>query len=424
MWAQLLEQAGALVARLTPHTPPAAWLPFVGYTVTAIGGLLLAAGTLVMSQSRLASAAVAIAFVATSAADPLGLLLVALTGLGVASFWNRSPKSLPAWVLPSLLFGGFLFSSHGGLLGWAFAGCGLASIGNYVSGSRGPLGPYLRTFAIVVLTLILITAPRPAASTSAPPAPKPLGHDRVTASSFRALVSNIPAGSALIDDDPITGMLFRAIDKDLRRSNVDVIRVENDPAAVRQTLKASRRVFALPYAQATLAMQGFQIADTLHVADRGLAEVLPGGACVTATSDWQSASSLTQHRDLAFVAERDSRRGPVVIYLAGDEPIHIDAVNWPSPTLRGFSPRTFDLSNPQDRQDLERQRTEDGGPGTEDLKASSITRIALWRMPDAALEMPIHLSAPATRAFVKLAPEAKDEVSVCPAFPATVSAIR
>ena len=171
-------------------------------------------------------------------------------------------------------------------------------------------------------------------------------------------------------------------------------------------------------------MQGFQIADTLHVADRGLAEVLPGGACVAATSEWQAAPTLTQHRDLAFAAERDSGRGPVVIYLSGDEPIHIDATNWPSRTLRGFSPRTFDLAKPQERQDLERQRAEDGAPPTADPSATSITRVALWRMPDAALEMAIHLSAPATRAAVKLAPEAKGGVSVCPAFPATVSAIR
>ncbi len=425
MWAQLLERAAADIARLTPNTPPAVWLPWVGYAATTISALFIAAGTLAITRSRLSSAAVAIAFVATSMlpGDSVGLLLAALTLLGVTSFWNRPPKSLPTWVLPTLLFGGFVFRGHGGWLVWAFAGGGLATIGDYVADMRGPKGPHLRTAwtawtgstaraaAIVALTIILITAPRPAASTSTPPAAKPLGHDRVTVNSFRALVSNIPSGSALVDDDPITRILFRAIDTDLRRANVELARIENDAASVRQTLKAPRRVFALPYAQATLAMRGFQILDTLRVADRGLAEVLPGGACVTATNDWQAAPTLTQHRDLAFAAERDDRRGPIVIYLSGDEPIHIDAVDWPSRTLRGFSPRTFDLSNPQDRQDLERQRTEDGGPGTEDPSVRSVTRIALWRMPDAALEMPIHLSAPAAHAAVKLAPESTGDVS-------------
>jgi hypothetical protein len=419
MWAQLVEAAGAFLARLTPNTPPAVWLPWVGYTAAAIGALVIFVAVWKISGSRLAAIAAALAYVARPATDHGDILMFALAILGI--FFTPQSRARSLMTMPltivAVITGNFM------VLLVVLAGFGVAVVGDHIAAARGPKGQRLRTAAIVALALILITAPLPAASTSSPAAPRPLGHDRVTLNSFRALVSNIPPDSALVDDDRITGILFHAIDKDLRRANVIIARTPNDPAFVRQALKW-QRVFALPYAQQTLSQQGFKIIDGLRTADRGLAEVVTGGECVTATREWKAAPSLIGRQDLALVADVADHRGPVVIYLAGTEPIRIDAVNWPPRTMRGFSPRTFSLSDPRDHQAFELERTQDQGPRTEDLGDASVTRLALWRMPDAALQMPVHLSAPATYAAVKLAPESKNAVNVCPAFPTAVSAIR
>ncbi|TAK16456.1 MAG: hypothetical protein EPO35_05300 [Acidobacteria bacterium] len=414
------EVIGAEIARLTPHTPLGAWLPYARHAAIAGVALLIAESTRRMTGSRMAALAAAIGFVATTATAPsIGLLLIALAFLGAVT---ATPGRLRGGLLLTLVMAGFLTSSWGGPLAWVLAGAGLACVADSFRATRLPRAAGV--LAIVVLTLVLIAAPLPAATTSEPPAPKPMGHDRATATSFRALVSNLPTGVSLVDDDAMTNVLFRAIEPDLKRARVHIERIANDPAIIRDTLKI-RRVFALPHAQASLQLQGFQIIDSLRVADRGLAEIVAGGDCATTTDRWQAAPSLTGNTNLAFVADRESRRGPVVIYLMGNEPIHVSAVNWPARTLRGFSPRTFDLTKDQDRTDLERERAEDQGPGTLDLTAAaSVTRVALWRMPDAALSMQINLSAPATQVFVKLSPEADRLVSVCPAFPAIVSAIR
>jgi len=421
MFPSVLEIAAANIARLTPNAPPGLWIPVVIYGAVAVASVGILVATRQMSGSWIAAAAAAIGFVATSAfAEAAGPLLIALMLAGMVL---QPRRPLPGWLFFAW-FVSVLFVRNSSLLfGWCLAGCGLHYVSTSVQSKRWPRVAGISIVA--VLLLILITAPLPAAGRSEPPAEKPMGHDRATLTSMRALLSNIPTGSDLVRDDVLTNILVRAGERDFHRARVYIDSIENAPEAVRPELKMGRRVFALPHAQRALAMRGFKIVDSLHVADRGLAEVISGGDCVTASQQWQTTISLTGQTHLAFVADRDSRTGPVVIYLAGAEAIHIDATNWPARTLRGFSPRTFDLSNDRERADFERQRTEDGGPWTVDLSGQrSITRVALWRMPDSALAMPIGLSAAASYAAVKLAPEADRPVSVCPAFPVTVSAIR
>lgn len=406
--------------RLTPNTPPALWIPYAAYAGIALAATGIALGTWRMTGSRLATAAAVAGYLATPmTSDGGGMRMIALMFLGL---FDTPRRALGGWLFV-LIIPGILISQFSALLAWCLVGCGLRYVSTSVATKRWPR--FTGIGLVALLLMIIVTAPLPAVGRSEPPSPKPMGHDRITLNKMRALLSNIPSGSDIVRDDAITGILLRAIQRDFERARIDIEPIDLDPAAIRPELNMQRRVFALPHAQQSLAMQGFKIVDSLRVADRGLAEVTKGGDCVSASQQWQTTISLTGQTHLAFVADRESRTGPVVIYLAGPEAIHIDAPNWPPRTLRGFSPRTFDLSDDRERADFERQRTEDGGPWTVDLSGQrSMTRVALWRMPDSALAMPISLSAPARYAAVKLAPEAERPVSVCPAFPVTVSAIR
>lgn len=418
MWTTLTAQLGAFIARLTPDTPPAAWLPFAGYAGETVAALIVAGTARVFGASRLAAILAAAAWLAVHR-DPgtPGILVIALTLLGLLSVrrWTVS-----GWLFVTVLL--ISVTTRTWLLLWVVFAFGLDEVVRFIgtAGRRRAAG----SACVLVLFLIVITAQLPARATSTPPPPAPLGHDRVTLTSLRALISNIPSGSALVDDGPVTNILMRAMAADLDRAHVEIARLPNDPAVVRDAL-TRRRVFALPHAQQSLQLRGFRIVDGLRTADRGLAEVQAGGECATATDAWQPAPSLAARTDLAFVADNAERRGPIALYLVGDAPIRIDAVNWPPRTLRGFSPHTFDLTKATERQALDQERADDNGPGDARLAATpSATRVALWRMPDAALAMPIRLSAPATLAYLKLSPEATGAVSVCPVFPSSVQPIR
>lgn len=424
MFANLFEMAAAEITRLTPNTPPAGWLPYAGYALTTAGALLVAAATLSLTKSRLASAAAAIAFVATPGPDPLGLLAGAVALLGIVTLFTAAPKDKPQWIVMPLLLGGLLFSARGGLLIWMFIGCGLWEVGNRLPPALGPKGRHLRWVGMITLVIIMIAARVPAAMTSTPPAPKPLGHDRATLTSMRALLSNIPTGAYLVRDDAATDILVRAAQRDFVRARVEIRTIKNDAANIRQLLNFGR-VFALPHAQQSLAMQGFKIVDGLRVADRGLAEVVAGAECIVASHGWQDAPQLAGHTSLAFVAADDERRGPVVLMLSGrEEFINVNPVGWAPRTLRGFSPRSFDLHSSEGMRDFGQAIADDNLFYNTELTSNMVTRVALWRMPDSPRQMRIELSQSATRVGIYLSPEAKEPVSVCPVFPAPVFPIR
>jgi hypothetical protein len=421
--AHALDLTGAWIIQLTPNTPPAAWLPYARFSWIAVLTLIVAASTRVLSGSRTAAVAAGAGFAASAifAGGAVGPLVVVLAVFGL--FTNPFSRS-PYWLIPGLLLLSVLTGAiQEGPITWSLCGCGLAGVAASLNGSRRSrvTGPAL----VAVLTLVIVTARLPAAETSTPAARAPLGHDRATLKSMSALLSNIPSGSAIVDEDPVTDRLFRALAPKLARARLSLGVVSNDAAAVRETLKTTR-VFALPYAQQSLSMQGFEMADSLRTADRGLTEVIAAAACVRASDTWQRAPAIEGRTRIALVAAQADERGPASMYLyARSAPIRVAAVNWPARTMRGFSPRTFDPASPADQKELNAQIADDGLEGAPDAAAFPfVTRIALWRMPDAASALAIDLSEPPEHAIVRLSPEAKHPISVCPVFPATVSPIR
>src|SRR5262245_32913365 len=146
MWQSFLEMLGALIVRATPNTPPAQWLPFVGYAATAICGLLIAIATIRATGSRLIAAAVTVAFVAAphQLSHSIGPLVIALALLGFV----RKPASLPSWVIPTLLVVGLMMDRSSSLILWMLVGSGLAIVADHIAASRGPQGPRLRAAAI------------------------------------------------------------------------------------------------------------------------------------------------------------------------------------------------------------------------------------------------------------------------------------
>src|SRR3982751_2610576 len=98
MWAQLVEAAGAFLARLTPNTPPAAWLPWVGYTAAAIGALVIFVAVWKISGSSLAAIAAALAYVARPATDHGDILMFALAILGI--FFTPQSRARSLMTMP------------------------------------------------------------------------------------------------------------------------------------------------------------------------------------------------------------------------------------------------------------------------------------------------------------------------------------
>lgn len=421
MWANVLDTLGAAIVRMTPETPPALWLPYAGYAATAIAALVIGWAIVRVTGSWLAAAGMAIAGALTPRVPGLeyGPLVISLMLIGVFLTGNgrvRANTTLAVMILA-------IATDSVWLISWMFAGFGLALVGDYVATTRGTTSPGLRFAAIVLLTVIAVTARLPAAATSIAPAPKPLGHDRATLKSMRALLSNIPSGSALVAEERAADLIVRAMAGDFERAHVQLTKVRNNASEIRETLK-TKRVFALPFAQHDLSLQGFEIFDGLRVADRGLAEVRIGGECVVATHQWQDAPQLAGRTSLAYVATAEDQRDPVVLLLSGrEEFIHVNPTGWEPRTLRGFSPKSFDLHSNEGVHEF--AAASDGDPLSHSKATSNmLTRVAMWRMPDAPRIMRIDLDQAAPQVVVYLSAEAKGSVSVCPVFPAPVFPIR
>jgi hypothetical protein len=257
------------------------------------------------------------------------------------------------------------------------------------------------------------------------PRPAPLGHEDLSGRSLVRLIAALPNDSALVAEDAIVDMLQRAAASNAtvadKRAGIVSERVEDLDKAL-----TGHRVFALPRAQTDLQQQGFRLQDPQDVFVRGVAEVLPGGACGSIGATWLDLPGATGSTHLAFVADGPDGRGPIIIYLASDAPLRPAPLDWPGLSRRGFFESHYDTTRDADRRQLDADVATDRGPvGHAVLRAPIVTRLELWRVPGAPLTLVVSLERAPGLAVARTRDAGPDSrVRVCPSFGHTVSRLQ
>jgi hypothetical protein len=409
-----LEVAGGWLARGFPQVAPGSWLPLL--TLVAAGVTLAIAVAFVrrVTGSRVAAVASAVAFAgaATSGVTGSAALTLVLPILGLVAFWRQALAVPGAVIMTAALY----LTTGLPAPAWFFTGLGLAAVVLWLE--RRHVNGNAAGSAAIVLALIIAGARGPTLSAETPPSRAPMGHDLLTATSFRSLLALLPPHSALVRDDAATAVLFRANQPSLDRARVDLTMIQNDSDAVRGALSSGRRVFALPYAQRDLQLRGFTLADSLMAVDRGIAEITSSRPCAQPTTEWAGAPALDGATALSIVAGSPDDRGPVTIYLGGASAMAPTPVDWPERTRRGFVYGLFARPDRVDPPDLAAVLAEDAlPPAITTTSDAHITRLVLWRLPDAALALRVDLTSPVDHAVVRLDPGAEGRVVVCPVQP-------
>lgn len=343
----------------------------------------------------------------------LGLVDAALERRGAVR-WVAGWLALP---VIAILFGAepsMRIAAPAVTVAWILTGLGLAAVERQVRRSRWPAAG--ATLATVLLVAVLVPARWPGAP-ALPARPMPEGHDRVTTSDIRALVMRLPHDAVLVREDALTDLHLRAISGRIARAGVNLRAVD---AADVGTIDRGRRVFAWPHAQRALLLEGYRASDAGAFAADGLAELRIGGPCETLTREWRSTGALAQAPAVSLQAGTPDARGPVILWLSGPAPIDAARIDWPPAAWRGFHRIVYDL--PGDAADANIARRDDGLPPVE-AAPGAITRVEMWRTPDAPWSLTASLSAPPVRALIRLAPQGSGPLRLCPSFTWTVQPI-
>ena len=225
-------------------------------------------------------------------------------------------------------------------------------------------------------------------------------------------MSLTPPASALVIDDALTDLLHRAAGAEVLGPGRRVAprRVFEVGMAVQDT-----RVFALPRAQFELQHQGFTLDDLSVAGLTGVAEVHAAGACAAMSGTWQPVSELSRGDALAFVASRTEARGPIILYLSGLGPGAPAPRDWPPRAMRGFEQHMYDLRREADRRALQTDIAADRAPASNLIFTSDIvTRLELWRVPDAPLILAVALGHAPTAVIARDRTAGEVGVSLCP----------
>ncbi len=246
----------------------------------------------------------------------------------------------------------------------------------------------------------------------------PDGHERVTAAAMGTLVGEMPRGAALVEEDAVTDLLFRALPGRLRSADRLHI-VPRDSAAVAAGM-AGGRVFVLPRSQRVLQHLGLELTHAGRDGVSGLAEVRRAHACTPLLTDQPSPlPQLSGRTQMALVAEDELSRGPIVILLPADMPLSMLPVDWPPEAVRGFHGRTFSLTHPGDQRDLaEESRAYGLPPHPQPSPTRFVSRIEVWRTPGAPLVLPMSLGGMAGTGTARLLSTTPGQhLRLCPSFP-------
>lgn len=326
---------------------------------------------------------------------------LSLIPLALASVWGAAatPEE-PAWAM-----GPFVLAF------WLLAAAGLLEVfeaaGRTVGGKAGATA----LAAVLVVLQVLNGDVRRQSRVAAD------GHERVSLATISTLVTSLPKGAALVEEDATTGLLARALPSRLRAA--DRFHFVPRDAAIAEELGRTR-VFALPRSQRVLQHHGFELVEAGADVVNGLAEIRHAHACSGFIGSAPApVPEIAGRQQIAVVAGNEQSRGPLILLLPADVALSLRPVDWPPEAIRGFHARTFDMSSSADRQELSDElRTYGLEALPEPPVTRYVTRLETWRTPGAPLVLPIALGNTTGAGTVRLLGAAPDQhLRICPSFP-------
>jgi hypothetical protein len=251
------------------------------------------------------------------------------------------------------------------------------------------------------------------------------GHRRLALQGFRQLVGVIPNDGVLVEEDALTTLLLRAraarwpnagrSPRFVGRDATVVGRLAGDPGL---------RIYALPEAHAYLQMRGFEMGDVKAPGLSGLAEVRRIGGCAGPDARWRELPDLQRSPRMALVAIDAGTDATAIVYVGAHERPAPLALDWPRVMLRGFEPRTYELSKDDERARFMGDTKSDGLTEPPSLASFAfVTRLSLRHIPGAPIVLPVGFGLRPGVVAARLAAGDHGSLSLCPAFPGTPPSI-
>jgi hypothetical protein len=240
---------------------------------------------------------------------------------------------------------------------------------------------------------------------------RPIGHARATLGQMRTVLNVVPTHAVFVEEDASFDLLLRAAVFGGRRAAKPFSVVPKERDAVRSAF-GEGPVYAFPRGQQDLSSLGFVVrpAPVWRLEDDGSREAIGGLGVVTGvrpchvlTREWVAVGDALTDGRIALVADTESARGPVILYLGGARATHAAPDGWPARTLRGFHTAAFDQRTGDRSVRLAHEAAKSGLPDTQPvLAAPFVMQLELWRTPRAPLALPVVLGAPFTVGVGKL----------------------
>jgi hypothetical protein len=238
------------------------------------------------------------------------------------------------------------------------------------------------------------------------------GHMRMTHQDGSRILAALPPGAALADEDALTAVMLSSVASPKRVARVPAMRADVDRA-----LDAGP-VYALPRAQRTLQLQGFETAPTGRIGAPGLAHVTEGAGCARPDGEWRPWHAPAGTTGVALVATDPAARGPILIYITADVLPDVRPFDASTVAARGVFIWDYDLSLASDRERLERDSRDDAvGTSWPPDGSRRIKRVEFWRAPAAGRVLALDVDGAIEAAVIRLSPAAAGPAPLlCPTF--------
>ena len=261
---------------------------------------------------------------------------------------------------------------------------------------------------------------------------RPRGHETQTLRRMTATLNLVSQDATFVEEDSTVDVLLRASVLGGRRRGKPFAVVAPRPETVAQAIVAGRSVYAFPRRQEDLSLRGFVVEPPSAAGlGGGGPEAIQGLAAVTATrrcqvvgSTWADLTGASGR--IAISADRETARGPVVMYLGGAAAAGPGPDGWPLRTSRGFSVFTFDHLTGTRSDRLQAEAREAGLTREHPVLAEPfVTRLILHRTPRAPLALAVVLGGSFPIGVAKLQRGAADvgQLTICEAPAVAISTL-